>query len=249
MSDPAPQPTTPLTPQARFDAALAELSAQRRKLVREYLRDLNGTQAAIRAGYAPASAASQASEILRSPKVATAVDAGMELLAMPAAEILGRLSMQARGDMADYLRVDEEDVTLTWSLISAPVVTDENGEVEVNTGELVMKLASQDAVHPTDRILYTATVKRSVARLDLLAAGKTGKLGVVKKYTVDKDGKESIELYSAKDALELLGKHRKLWGDDGLSGILKYLDITKLSPDQLERLSAGEDVFAVLLNK
>jgi phage terminase small subunit len=246
MSNPAPQPTPPLTSQARYEAALAALPAQRRKLVREYLRDLNGTRAAIRAGYAPASAASQASEILRSPKVAAAIDAGLDLQAMPANEILARLSTQARGDISDYLRVDEEDVTLTWSLISAPL-DPESGEVDV--GGLVMKLATQDAVTPTDRILHTATVKRSVARLDLLEAGQRGKLGVVKKYTVDKDGKESIELYSAKDALELLGKHRKLWGDDPAGGIMKYLDVARLTPDQLERLSAGEDPYAVLLGK
>lgn len=211
MDNPTLQPTN--TPQARYDAALAALPAQRRKLVREYLRDLNGTQAAIRAGYAAASAASQASEILRSPKVAAAVDAGLDLQAMPTSEVLARLSAQARGDMGDFLRVDEEDVTLTWSLITAPVVKNDDGEIEVDTGGLVMRLATQDVVRSTDRILHTATVKRAVARLDLLAAGAAGKLGLIKKYSLDDDGKVSIEMYDAQKALELLGKHRGLFVD------------------------------------
>jgi hypothetical protein len=246
MSDPTPQPTPPLTLQERYEAALAELRPRHRKFVSEYLRDLHQRNAAIRAGFSAKSADQQASELRRNPKISAAIEAGMDLQVMPANEILTRLSTQARGDMSNYLRVDEEDVTLTWSLISAPL-DPESGEVDI--GGLVVKLATQDAVQPTDRILRTATVKRAVARLDLLEAGQRGKLGVVKKYTVDKDGKESIELYSAKDALELLGKHRKLWGDDPAGGIMKYLDVAKLTPDQLERLSAGEDPYAVLLSQ
>lgn len=104
MSDDTSQPT-PLTPQERFDAALAELPERRRRFVREYLHDLNGTRAAIRTGYAEASAASTASEILRNPKVAAAVDAGLELYAMPAGEIVARLTRIARGSIADVLRL------------------------------------------------------------------------------------------------------------------------------------------------
>lgn len=47
-------------------------------LVQEYLIDLNQTQAGIRAGYSPVSAAQQVSEIMKIPKVRARVD---ELLA------------------------------------------------------------------------------------------------------------------------------------------------------------------------
>jgi hypothetical protein len=167
----------------------------------------------------------------------------MDLQAISAGEILARLSAQARGDMSDFLRVDEEEVTVSWSLLDVP--TDEEGEP--NVAGAIYDLAQQKLIKPTTRVLHTATVKRAAVRLDLKAAGEAGKLGLVKKYTVDKDGKETVELYSAKEALELLGKHRKLWGDDGAGGIMKHLDVSKLRPDQLERLSAGEDPYAVLL--
>lgn len=50
-----------------------ELTEKQRAFVREYLVDLNGTQAAIRAGYSPDTAESQASRLLRNAKVSAAV--------------------------------------------------------------------------------------------------------------------------------------------------------------------------------
>jgi phage terminase small subunit len=47
------------------------------KFVSEYLVDLNGTQAAIRAGYAPKSAHVTASKLLKKPKVKGALDAAI----------------------------------------------------------------------------------------------------------------------------------------------------------------------------
>lgn len=46
-----------------------KLRPRERQFVREYLRDLNGTAAAIRTGYSEKSAASQASRLLRKPEV------------------------------------------------------------------------------------------------------------------------------------------------------------------------------------
>lgn len=54
-------------------------------------------------------------------------------------------------------------------------------------------------------------IRTGELRLNLLAARDAGKLGLIKKYSVDKDGKETIELYSAQAALELLGKHHRLF--------------------------------------
>jgi phage terminase small subunit len=248
MSDATLQHTLPLTPQQRFDAALAELRPRHRAFVVEYLRDLHQRNAAIRAGFSAKSADQQASELRRNPKISAAIEAGMDLQVMPASEILTRLSTQARGDMSDYLRVDEEEVTL--QTVVAVLTPEEEVGVVANATGLLRGLLPDDEKERRAVKISTATISRSVARLDLLAAGKAGKLANVKKYTWDPEsGKVSIELYSAKDALELLGKHRKLWGDDPAGGIMKYLDVSKLTPDQLERLSAGEDPYAVLLGR
>jgi hypothetical protein len=55
----------------------------------------------------------------------------------------------------------------------------------------------------------------------------------------------SLELYSAQDALFKLGEHHQLWGK--AVDVLKYIDLAKLSPEQLERIANGEDPLAVLL--
>lgn len=54
------------------------LTVRERRFTLEYMRDLNGTQAAIRAGYAEKNAASQASRLLRKPEVRAYRDALME---------------------------------------------------------------------------------------------------------------------------------------------------------------------------
>lgn len=50
------------------------LTPRQARFVEEYIKDLNGTQAAIRAGYSPTSAAESASEFLSSSKIAGAVE-------------------------------------------------------------------------------------------------------------------------------------------------------------------------------
>lgn len=54
------------------------LSDQQRAFIAEYLKDRNGTQAAIRAGYSKRSAYSQAERLLRKDEIREAVAAGME---------------------------------------------------------------------------------------------------------------------------------------------------------------------------
>jgi phage terminase small subunit len=71
----APVPPPASAPSARGPAAKilpddgAGLNAKQRRFCLEYLVDMNGTQAAIRAGYAARSAHSQASDLLTLPKV------------------------------------------------------------------------------------------------------------------------------------------------------------------------------------
>jgi phage terminase small subunit len=195
------------TLQERYEAALAELPPKQRKLVVEYLRDLHQRNAAIRAGYSEKTADVQASQILRKLKCQEAVNLGLQLHAMSASEVLARLTAQGRGSMGDFLRTDEEEITLTWSLLSVP--TTEEGEIDM--AGAMLRLAIQENVKPTDRVLRTETIKRAVARLDLLAARQL--LHLVKKYSLDEKGRVSIELYDAQAALALLGKHHRLFVD------------------------------------
>lgn len=57
---------------------MADLSSKQMTFVREYLVDLNATQAATRAGYSPRTANEQGARLLAKASVAEAVQAGMD---------------------------------------------------------------------------------------------------------------------------------------------------------------------------
>lgn len=71
---PAPKAKTKAKPAAK-PAKVKTLNFQQRVFVAEYLKDRNGTQAAIRAGYSPKTAQQQASDLLLKPLVRDAIEA------------------------------------------------------------------------------------------------------------------------------------------------------------------------------
>lgn len=99
------------------------LTAKQQRFVDEYLIDLNGTQAAIRAGYSKHTARFQASDLLTNPNITAAVKEAMDersaKTAIDAAWVLTRLAAEVDADMADLY--DEhggllpiEDWPLIW---------------------------------------------------------------------------------------------------------------------------------------
>lgn len=56
----------------------SDLTPNQKRFVEEYLKDLNGTQAAARAGYAEKSAVVQASRLLTNANVANAIQSAMD---------------------------------------------------------------------------------------------------------------------------------------------------------------------------
>lgn len=85
------------------------LTDKQRLFVAEYLIDLNGTQAAIRAGYSHDSARQIATENLSKPAIADAIAEAQAVrlakAAMTAEEVLVELTRLARGNVMDYMRV------------------------------------------------------------------------------------------------------------------------------------------------
>jgi phage terminase small subunit len=88
------------------------LTDRRRRFVDEYLVDLNGTQAAIRAGYAPKGAHSEAYRLLRNVKVRAAIDERLEAAGLTALEVLAGLSDIARGSLAPFINIDGDKPVL-----------------------------------------------------------------------------------------------------------------------------------------
>lgn len=77
------------------------LTHKQEKFVREYLRDLNATQAALRSGYSPKTAYSIGSENLKKPEIIEA----LRNEAISAEEDLIRLTDIARGNITDLMDV------------------------------------------------------------------------------------------------------------------------------------------------
>jgi phage terminase small subunit len=213
------------------------LKDKQQAFVEHYLQCWNAAEAARRAGYSEKTARSIGAENLTKPDIQEAIQTRLAELKMSADEVLARLTEYGRGTMADFLRVDEEEITLSWSLLSVPTTADGKSDL----AGAMMQLASQENVQPTDRILQTAIVKRAVARLDLLQAGQRGKLGLIKKYSLDDKGKVTIELYDAQAALHLLGRNHGLFSDTNLN-----VDLSTLSDEQLDELAAGVPLARVL---
>ncbi|WP_372675262.1 terminase small subunit [Aquicoccus sp.] len=85
------------------------LPAQRR-FCREYVLDWNGTQAAIRAGYSPKTAGSQAHDLLKKPEIRTEIGRlereAAEKLEIQHTDLLKRLWDTATGDVNDLVRIE-----------------------------------------------------------------------------------------------------------------------------------------------
>jgi phage terminase small subunit len=88
------------------------LNPKQKLFVAEYLKDKNGKQAAIRAGYSPKTAEVQASRLLSVAKVRTVVDESLEKLHkkldISAERIREELARIAFADMADHVSVGTE---------------------------------------------------------------------------------------------------------------------------------------------
>jgi len=86
------------------------LTAKKRLFAKEYLVDLNATQAAIRAGYSAKTAASQGERLLRDVDVQALIQAGMaarnERTQINADYVLNRLVEIDQLDVLDILRDD-----------------------------------------------------------------------------------------------------------------------------------------------
>ncbi len=115
------------------------LTAKRQAFVFEYLadKDLNQTQAAIRAGYAVKGAKDQAYNLMQNPEVAAAIAAGMDArnkrLQVDADYVLKRLTAIDQMDLAEIHGDDGKLLPIKqWPLIWRQMVK----EVDMKTGKV-----------------------------------------------------------------------------------------------------------------
>lgn len=82
---------------------MANLTPKQQRFVEEYLIDLNGTQAALRAGYAESGAAVEASRLLRNAKVVEELNKGRQKLSE-------RLEISQERILQEYARIGFSDL-------------------------------------------------------------------------------------------------------------------------------------------
>lgn len=91
---------------------MAELTPKQERFVQEYLIDSNATQAAIRAGYSPKTAAEQSSRLLTKANIAASIQKGRAKIAamldFTAADVLRELAKIGFANMEDYTRLTED---------------------------------------------------------------------------------------------------------------------------------------------
>lgn len=93
---------------------MAKLTAKQKRFVDEYLIDLNATQAAIRAGYSPRTAAVIGAENLIKPNIKNCIDQRMKekeaSLVATQDEILKYLTSVMRGESTASVIIEEEGI-------------------------------------------------------------------------------------------------------------------------------------------
>ena len=157
-----------------------------------YLQNWNATDAALKAGYSAKTARSIGAENLTKPAIAEEVKRRISEAAMSADEVLQRLAEQARGDLGSFFRSSER-----WTQSPFP------------TEEILEEKSEIDDVLGTPVRLFRV---RSVV-LDLETLKDATKSGLVKKFTDSPKSGLSIELHDPQAALQLLGKHHRLFVD------------------------------------
>lgn len=108
-----------------------DLTAQQKAFIREYIKDNNGTQAAIRAGYSKKTARQQATRLLAHVHIRAEIDKLLEKCQSEAIltkqQALAILTKQAKGDLTDLMnehgRLDKEKLISAKGMLKEYIET------------------------------------------------------------------------------------------------------------------------------
>lgn len=127
---------------------MTKLNAKQAKFVREYLVDLNATQAAIRAGYSEKSASEIGYENLRKPHIAAAVDKAMaEEPGITRARIVDELAKIAFASAGDFFEWGPDGVEIKPS----EDLTDEQRAVVSEVSQTVTEKGGTTRIKLSDK--------------------------------------------------------------------------------------------------
>ncbi|MBL8773891.1 MAG: terminase small subunit [Phenylobacterium sp.] len=166
---------------------MPELTPKQATFVREYLVDLNATQAAIRAGYSERTAHSQGQRLLNHVEVAAAIaerqGTRLEELDLTADKVLRELASIAFTDLADVAEWGEREVAIGYDADGKRLAPADIGDAVVVHHEMAPYLRLKDS--------STLTKAQRAA---------------VSEVALTKDGFK-IRMHSKTDAAGLLARH------------------------------------------
>lgn len=163
---------------------LPPLKPKQKVFCEEYIIDLNGTQAAARAGYSKKTSNEIAAELLAKPSIKAYIqlllDARSQKTEITAARVLKELAAIAFANIDDFVKVTEEEVIET--------VQGEDGGMTPNKRR-----------YRTVEVFPTDTVDKE--KIPAISSIKQGKSGI------------ELKIHDKEKALELLGRHLGMWND------------------------------------
>jgi phage terminase small subunit len=203
------------------------LTARQEAFAREYLIDLSGTQAAIRAGYSPRTARQMGTENLTKPSVQAAIAAGQRARALrteiTSDRVLKEIWSIAIADPRELVQIKVGCCRSCWGeghkWQRTVAEMSHDSEAFVSKGGSLADFDKKGGTgfdrlkppHPlcpscggdgTSRIVLADTQNLSPAAAALYAGAKTGKYGV------------EIAMHSKVTALEMVAKHLGLYRED-----------------------------------
>ncbi len=165
-----------------------EFTEKQKLFCEEYLIDLNATQAAIRAGYSENTAMEQGYQLLQKTSVCERIqhlmDERHERTKIEADKVLEDIAKITSSKITDFLEIIEKNVVIGYE-------KDKDGDRDY-TKPITQKKKVVDVKE---------TIKMNPEAIPAISEVKKTKHGI------------SIKLYDKLKALELLGKHLKLFAD------------------------------------
>lgn len=147
---------------------MAELTDKQQAFIDHYLVCLNGAEAARRAGYAASGARQEAYRLLTNADIRAAIDAQLADSAMPANEVLARITAIARGSMADFVQPKGRGVALDLKhaadqgalhLVKKYSKTKQGTTVELYDAQSALELLGKYHKLWTDKVEHTGRIE------------------------------------------------------------------------------------------
>lgn len=147
-----------------------KLSPKQKIFISEYLKDKNGTQAAIRAGYKGKRATEIAYELMIKPHIKAAIDAGLAKLAekneVSASRVIKELTLIAFSDLQNYIDVDENTGAIHCKGFEAMPLEASRAMESISEDRVIREASDGKSVVLSDKIKFKLHDK--VAALNML---------------------------------------------------------------------------------